>query len=842
MKKFLPFIVLFLAASSFTLAQQSLNMSLIAQWDPDTLPTAGTREFNDIWGYVDCEGREYAILGSAAKVHFFDLNDPENPVEVNSFPGGNVTTWRDMKTYRNRAYSICDGCGEGLMIFDLSDLPNSVTKTYQSTDFFSRAHNIFVDNGRLYVVGSNTQSNGVIILDIDTDPDNPTLLASVNLSPGGYVHDIYVRNDTAFGSHAYNGFYVWDVKDPQNPQAIASVGSSGYNHSSWAMDNRPYAVFAEEVPTGLPLSVVDLSELNQNNIETKLTFKEPLEAPQHLGATPHNPFFRGDYLIVSYYEDGVQIYDFSDPLDPQRIAYYDTHPTNDDYNGYFGCWGVYPFLPSGLILASDINGGLFILSADSIQLDTILPPTVEAPEISSSTGNTICEGESTVLSTDANASQFFWFKNDTLLNGVDTNVLVVNSPGIYTLEIEAANNFCTGQSLPFQLDLQEAPEFSDWPDEYFLCPNELVLFASPIVADSYAWYLNGSLISDASEVFVGDPGNYHLTVSLSACSFSSPLTTITLFEDDPVVPLQYPNYLCEGESALIQGPEGMADYEWYKDGVVFPMNASEIEVFEAGSYYLFFTTPQGCSIQSDTAEITGILPPSTAVTEQNIPFCPGESGLLILDESNTDSIWTWMDSNGNILSDTSFLEVFSAGIYHLAVTSIFGCYSNADFSVSVFDVTPPELSVSGDTIFSSSAMSYQWFKDNEIIPGAEDAFYVPQENGEYRVEVMDFNGCISSSDPLPFVINNLINSSSGHNSVVLFPNPAQDRITVNTTNKIDQIEILDIYGRILDSKDSSNLNQSNFEINLHNLAKGMYWMKIKFEETEEIIVVSFVKQ
>ena len=43
-----------------------------------------------------------------------------------------------------------------------------------------------------------------------------------------------------------------------------------------------------------------------------------------------------------------------------EIAYYDTSP---DYEGgeFEGCWGAYPFLPSGLILATDQQTGLHIL-------------------------------------------------------------------------------------------------------------------------------------------------------------------------------------------------------------------------------------------------------------------------------------------------------------------------------------------------------------------------------------------------------------------------------------------------------------------------------------------------
>jgi hypothetical protein len=89
-------------------------------------------------------------------------------------------------------------------------------------------------------------------------------------------------------------------------------------------------------------------------------FKNPLEDPI-VNNIVHNPFFLGNGLFLSYYHDGIQVYDLTDPLNPIRIAYYDTYPQNTTYSSYYGAWGVYPYLPSGTIVASDINHGLFLL-------------------------------------------------------------------------------------------------------------------------------------------------------------------------------------------------------------------------------------------------------------------------------------------------------------------------------------------------------------------------------------------------------------------------------------------------------------------------------------------------
>ena len=80
MKKYL--FLLLLTFSAFQInAQVAFNMELLGQYDDNTIPDTGSdqRAYNDIWGYA-ADGREYAIVGSAAYVHFFDVTEPQNPI------------------------------------------------------------------------------------------------------------------------------------------------------------------------------------------------------------------------------------------------------------------------------------------------------------------------------------------------------------------------------------------------------------------------------------------------------------------------------------------------------------------------------------------------------------------------------------------------------------------------------------------------------------------------------------------------------------------------------------------------------------------------------------------
>jgi hypothetical protein len=72
---------------------------------------------------------------------------------------------------------------------------------------------------------------------------------------------------------------------------------------------------------------------------------------------------------MSNYERGVTILDIKDPSSPQEIAFFDTYSASDNAS-FNGNWGVYPYLPSGIILASDIQGGLFILQDETLSAES----------------------------------------------------------------------------------------------------------------------------------------------------------------------------------------------------------------------------------------------------------------------------------------------------------------------------------------------------------------------------------------------------------------------------------------------------------------------------------------
>jgi len=192
-------------------------MTLLLNWKDTTV----NLEYNDVWGYVDSLGNEYAIFGNENFTYFLDVTDPLNPVLCDKEPGKSLgVIHRDYKTYKNYCYGTTDQGNGSLQIFDLQYLPDSVDKVYDSNTFFTTTHTNYIDtsSGRLYLAGAN--STGLIVLDIATNPEQPAFLANSNL--GSYVHDVYVKNDTAYCSNGANGLYIYDLTNPAAPQLISS--------------------------------------------------------------------------------------------------------------------------------------------------------------------------------------------------------------------------------------------------------------------------------------------------------------------------------------------------------------------------------------------------------------------------------------------------------------------------------------------------------------------------------------------------------------------------------------------------------------------------------------------
>ncbi len=322
----------------------------------------------NICGYAQ-GGREYALVGASKGLVIVDVTNPDNPVNITQLPGPD-NLWKEIKTYDHYAYVTSEG-GQGIQIVDLSALPNpNVTYHFYTAagqipggNELDQIHALHIDGkkGFLYAYGGPMFSGGAKVFDLNADPNNPVYVGKFDAQ--GYIHDGFVYNDTLYACHINTGILsIVDMSDKSNPVLLGTVQTPGkFTHNSWLLDDHKHILttdekqFAPSFVTSYDISdPQDIKELDRSSTTN--------DATNSIG---HNVHVLNDWAITSWYTDGVVIADAHRPDNIVITGWYDTWPgTGSEFNG---CWGVYPFLPSGTIVASNIPfqggspGKLFVL-------------------------------------------------------------------------------------------------------------------------------------------------------------------------------------------------------------------------------------------------------------------------------------------------------------------------------------------------------------------------------------------------------------------------------------------------------------------------------------------------
>ena len=372
--------LLFILFTTFNLvnAQNQQQATLLYNWQDTSLASSYSYDntYNECWGLV-INNKEFAVIGSTSGTHFFDVTDPKNSYEVafaeGAFTGGGVIH-RDYHDYNGYLYAVCDeGATSTLQIIDITDLPNSINIVYDSNELFTKAHNIFIDTAqaKLYVcaVKHTVPNNFATAMEIYSlnDPLEPLLLYTYN--DVGHVHDAYVRNDTAYLNCGNDGLRIVDFSTlnlsiPTTPLELASLTSypdQGYNHSGWLNKNGNLYIMQDE-NHGYDIKLLDVSDLN--NISILSLFNSGVNP----NSMAHNGIIKDNLAYIPYYHDGLRVFDLSNASNPIQTWEYDTYLQSIDYCAihpnhlsYKGAWGVYPYLPSGNIIVSDMQTGLYII-------------------------------------------------------------------------------------------------------------------------------------------------------------------------------------------------------------------------------------------------------------------------------------------------------------------------------------------------------------------------------------------------------------------------------------------------------------------------------------------------
>jgi hypothetical protein len=204
---------------------------------------------------------------------------------------------------------------------------------------------------------------------------------------GEYGHSAEPSNNgkLAFLSWWDSGFIAINLTDPANPvfkgRTVYPANADGDGHSSTYDDARKLLFTADEdfckasgagIEKGFGyLRVYDYS------VKSAPRQIARFRTPNSTGTTDisagdytiHNPMLHGTDVYISWYSDGVRVVDASDPTRPREVAYFVPpaiqNVVKPSQRGVLSnttqVWGVFVDEDRDLVLASDMNSGLWIL-------------------------------------------------------------------------------------------------------------------------------------------------------------------------------------------------------------------------------------------------------------------------------------------------------------------------------------------------------------------------------------------------------------------------------------------------------------------------------------------------
>ncbi|MBN2736829.1 MAG: hypothetical protein JXR70_07585 [Spirochaetales bacterium] len=265
-------------------------------------------------------------------IFFFDFSDPAKPLLVSHYDTPGDA--RDLELSDNKLF-VAD-YQKSLQIIDISDLlhPELITKID-----LPLVTVIWLQGNQLYCDGGN--SGTVSIYDI-SDVTSPVELFEINQSYSGNnesIADIYQEGVYLFTLHKYKGLNVHDISDLKSPIWIANTDF--YGEAKQIIKHGPI-VFCNDTYSGV--EIFDFTDPLEPRLLSRIN---PLaEAVDSLD-------YKDNLLFLACGREGLFIYDVSDLAAPLLIGRYLSIPPDYEltktrnYLNFVKVSGNYAILPFG---------------------------------------------------------------------------------------------------------------------------------------------------------------------------------------------------------------------------------------------------------------------------------------------------------------------------------------------------------------------------------------------------------------------------------------------------------------------------------------------------------------
>ncbi|MEC3881814.1 PKD domain-containing protein [Parapedobacter sp. 10938] len=290
------------------------------------------------------------------------------------------------------------------------------------------------------------------------------------------------------------------------------------------------------------------------------------------------------------------------------------------------------------------------------------------------------------------------------------------------------------------------------------CAGTQVTLSAPEAPEGMNYTYEWSTGHTSREITVTNTVNaISVTVSNGDCSTISETVSLTAtpWPDAEITIQTGGDRICEGETAVLSGPEGEGiTHEWLdEDNSVIGSNQL-FSTSETGTYRVRVTNENGCSNTSEP--VTIIVQPNPTpeiIVSGTLEFCEGGSVILTASMPNGSAPANLSWSNGE---NGQSITVTETGIYSVRANNSNGCVSESEtvevvvipnLKPTIFATGPIEFCEGGSvTLTASTGASYLWSN------GETTREITTDNTGQYTVTVTNIAGCESTSDPVTVTV------------------------------------------------------------------------------------------
>jgi len=313
--------------------------------------------------------------------------------------------------------------------------------------------------------------------------------------------------------------------------------------------------------------------------------------------------------------------------------------------------------------------------------------------------------------------------------------------------------------------------------------------------------------------------------------------------------------ICSGDTIALKCLTAGSNYQWYKNNVSTGITDSIIYVVSGGNYTCTILIAGGCTINSNSINITELNTPNVNINPNPASYCYGDSVLLSGSSGGSSQWYVYNQFAQSFVSisgaTNNTFYATNPGTYNMQKTNSNGCSALANNSVIVTENLNPTLSLStslnSDTICIyngivqiTSVPSGPTFSGNGVsgnFTGGADFDPNTAGIGTHVISAIytDSNGCIGVDSLTIYVDACATVNESSLSNIQIIPNPNNGTFKIEGIKEKQNYLIKDIQGKIIKRGKIENKLST---VNIDFIKTGIYFIEIN--ENNNIKSIRFV--